>query len=172
MRITGGRARGQRIRGSAPPGVRPTSDRVREALFSIVGQDLTGCRFLDAYGGSGIVGLEAWSRGAIVTVVERNRKVAARLRESGSSIGAMWEVRFGDVLRLSWDDSFDIVFADPPYAIAPGPVAEALAPLVCRDGDGTLVVESEAIAETPASAGVLSLAQGRAYGRTKLSFYR
>ena len=69
MRITGGSLRGRVVPGKVRPGVRPTSSRVREALFSMVGQDLEGVRVLDAFGGSGLLSFEAYSRGAIVTTV-------------------------------------------------------------------------------------------------------
>ena len=99
LRITGGQARGRVLKEPVGPGVRPTTDRVREALFSMVGQDLAGQTFLDAYGGSGIVAIEAWSRGAEVTIVERDRRTLKALERRGAEVGVQWTLVPGDVLR-------------------------------------------------------------------------
>lgn len=168
LRITGGRARGRVLREPVPSGVRPTSSRVREALFSLVGHDLSGRTFLDAYGGSGAIGLEAWSRGATVTVVERDRRVAGSITRRGSEVGAEWTVRTGDVVRLAPTlGAFDIVFLDPPYDIGPLPAIEVLAPHVRE----RLVVETDDRRELPDRIGPLGLEKVRKYGQTVLRVY-
>jgi 16S rRNA (guanine966-N2)-methyltransferase len=122
-RIIGGEARGRRIQ--TPPGgdTRPTSDRVREALFSSLESELgtlRGHAFLDLYAGSGGVGLEARSRGAdAVTLVERSARAAAVIRANLATLGldAVYVV-VAPVGRLRDRGSgpvFDVVFADPPY---------------------------------------------------------
>ena len=93
MKLTGGQARGRSLRGRLPDGVRPTSARVREAVFSMLGQDLDGLAFLDAFGGSGLMGLEAWSRGAQVVVYERQRATARWIQRQGEALGAQWTVQ-------------------------------------------------------------------------------
>jgi 16S rRNA (guanine966-N2)-methyltransferase len=169
LRITGGRARGRVLREPIGTGVRPTTDRVREALFSMLGQDLAGQSVLDAFGGSGIVALEAWSRGARVTVVERDRRALAALRRRGDELGADWTVRAGDVLRLAADlGRFEGVFVDPPYDDDIGAVLAVLAPLATE----WLVAEVRAGAEPPEAAGGLILDRARDYGSTALWVYR
>ncbi|MBN2797689.1 MAG: RsmD family RNA methyltransferase [Deltaproteobacteria bacterium] len=169
IRLSGGIAGGRVLREPVPDGVRPTSARVREALFSLVGQDLAGVRFLDAFGGAGLVGLEAWSRGAEVVVVERSRKALEGIRRRGAEVGASWSIQGGDVLQLAGGlGLFDGVFADPPYEVEPTPVLEALAPLA----RGWLVFEAEVGREFPDQVGGLALDRHRAYGRRGLWVFR
>jgi len=142
---------------------------VREALFSMLGQDQHGRRILDAFGGAGLVGLEAWSRGARVTVFERDRRTCRSIVLRGEQVGADWTVRHGDVMVLAPRlEPFDGVFADPPYGTDPMAVIDALAPLA---GDW-LVLETEAGASAPNEAGALPLDRVRRYGRTQLIVYR
>lgn len=169
IRLTGGAARGQVLREPVVPGVRPTASRVREALFSIVGQDLEGQTVLDAFGGAGIVGLESWSRGAAVTVFERDRKAFQGIVARGKQVGATWTVRQGDVLREAATLSpFDGVFADPPYGTDPAAVIAALG----RLARAWFVLEVPAEAEVPEAAGALPLDRRRSYGITDLVIYR
>jgi 16S rRNA (guanine(966)-N(2))-methyltransferase RsmD len=101
------------------PGLRPTPDRVRETLFNWLGQDLTGLDCLDLFGGSGIVGLEAASRGAAhVTIVERDPRAFAALKQAAKTLeAAQVEVIRCDAVRFAQTASrqFDVVFLDPPY---------------------------------------------------------
>ena len=149
-RIIGGAAGGRRL--ITPRGVatRPTSDRVREALFSAVEAwcgSLDGLRFLDLYAGSGAVGLEAWSRGAgVVTFVEQDRKTAALITRNVETLGASRAVVTASsvvaALRKSPSAPYDIAFLDPPYPLADNEVTAALAALVAGDWlvPGALVV--------------------------------
>lgn len=169
IRLTGGQARGRVLREAVPRGVRPTSSRVREALFSLVGQELSGLRFLDAFGGAGLVALEAWSRGATVTVVERSPRVARSLRSRATEVSATLDVRIGDVLQLaSGLGGFDGVFADPPYADDPAPVLDTLGPLARE----WLVYEGRWPQALPETAGELVLDRSRGYGERGLWVYR
>jgi len=182
MRITGGDLGGRRIK--APRGdVRPTQDRVREALFSMLVERVPGCRFLDLFAGSGIVGLEAWSRGAAYVLwVESVRQTRLQLERTVASLcddGA--RVIGGDVLRvlsrLGMETPFDVIFADPPYdfddraAVRP-PGGSAWARLL--DGvresgllaaDGLLVIETDRPVEL---APGWQLLKERTYGKTRL----
>ncbi|MFK7928839.1 MAG: RsmD family RNA methyltransferase [Myxococcota bacterium] len=168
LRITGGRCRGRVLREAIAPGVRPTTDRVREALFSTLGQDLSGLRWLDAFAGTGIVALEAWSRGAEVTAIERNRRALAGLKRRGAELDADWVVLPGDALSLAGGLSgFDIVFADPPYAVDPVPVLQALAPTVVD----RLILEVAEGTVLPKTAPGIALRRIKEYGSTKLGFY-
>ena len=123
-RIIGGSAGGRRIAAPAGQQTRPTTDRVREALFSSVEAwcgSLQGLRFLDLYAGSGAVGLEAWSRGAgVVTLVESDRRTARLIGENARTLGfTRAEVvcrEVGQVLTAPPSAPYDVVFLDPPYA--------------------------------------------------------
>lgn len=137
-RIIGGSVGGRRI--ATPRGVatRPTSDRVREALFSTIEAwcgSLHGLRFLDLYAGSGAVGLEAWSRGAgIVTLVEQDRRTANLILGNARSLGfTRANVVAGSVpavLRRPPAAPYDVAFLDPPYPVDDDVVAAALHGLV------------------------------------------
>jgi 16S rRNA (guanine(966)-N(2))-methyltransferase RsmD len=119
LRIIGGTWRSRLIDFPAVPGLRPTPDRVRETLFNWLGQDLAGLACLDLFAGSGVLGLEAASRGAVhVTLVERDGRALAALKRNAAALGASAvEIRRADALEflaLS-DRRFDVVFLDPPY---------------------------------------------------------
>lgn len=121
VRIVGGQWRGRKIRFPDVLGLRPTPDSVRERLFNWLGQDLTGYTVLDAFAGSGALGLEAASRYAKqVLLVERQQAVVRALLDSVRMLDAAGQVQVhgGDVLgHLKRDDGlrFDLVFADPPF---------------------------------------------------------
>ena len=121
MRIVGGRWKRTRLEVPDLPGLRPTPDRVRETLFNWLGQDLHGWRCLDAFAGTGALGLEAASRGAAaVVMVERDARLLRALRATCERLGALDIVspRAGDglaVLRGAAAGSLDLVFLDPPY---------------------------------------------------------
>ncbi|MBV2362588.1 16S rRNA (guanine(966)-N(2))-methyltransferase RsmD [Streptomonospora nanhaiensis] len=150
-RIIAGTARGRRI--AVPDGrtTRPTSDRAREALFASALSDLgtfEGLRVLDLYAGSGAIGLEALSRGAAhALLVESDRRVVATLKANIAALGLPGaRVAAARVLRVLAGEPpggpFDVVVADPPYAVAAAEVEEVLVAL--RDGGwlapGALVV--------------------------------
>jgi len=147
LRITGGELGGRRIR--APRrrgrGVRPTTERVREALFSILG-DVSGLRVLDLFSGTGALAIEALSRGASeATLVDRDARLARRnVEELGLSTRAA--VVRSDVMRFlrrAESRGFDLVLCDPPYGLADRPARE-LEPLIrlCLAERGRAVVES------------------------------
>ncbi len=124
MRVTGGELGGRPLQAPRGRSVRPTADRVREALFSTLG-DLAGCDVFDGFAGSGSLGIEALSRGAARAVfVERSPRVLAVLRANLHTLGVeeRAEVRRGDVVqalrRLAAEEApprFDWIFLDPPY---------------------------------------------------------
>lgn len=150
-RIIAGRAGGQRIETPKGSGTRPTSDRVREALFSAVEArwDLDGARVLDLYAGSGALGLEAWSRGAEhVTLVEADRRTAELIGRNARAIGCetadVVPRPVAVVLDTGPGTSYDVVLSDPPYPLADGVVADDLAMLVSQQWlseDALVVVE-------------------------------
>ena len=147
-RIVGGVAGGRRLVMPKGRGTRPTSDRVREGLFSALGGDLSGRSFLDLYAGSGAVGLEASSRGAApVVLVERDTHALVALRANVHDLALPGvAVRAESVRRYLTEpdaQAFDVVFLDPPYA---DPVAEVLELLFAGDwlAPGAVVVVERA----------------------------
>lgn len=149
-RIIGGTAGGRRIRTPSGEATRPTSDRVREALFSSIEAEvgsIAGLRFLDLYAGSGAVGLEAWSRGAgVVTWVEHDRRTAALIRDNARDLGCRSaEVVTAPVARVLHTPPrapYDLVFLDPPYPLSTEEVVADLTALLAHDwlAPGALVV--------------------------------
>jgi 16S rRNA (guanine966-N2)-methyltransferase len=151
-RIIGGTAGGRRIKAPSGDSTRPTSDRVREALFSAIDAavgSISGLRFLDVYAGSGAVGLEARSRGAgVVTLVEHDRRTAALIRQNVKALGLDGvDVLVSPATRALAQPPrapYDIVFLDPPYAVPVGDVVDALGALRDHDWlsrDALVVVE-------------------------------
>lgn len=127
MRITGGKAGGIPITTGRADHVRPATDRMREAVFSSLGERVEGARFLDLFAGSGSYGLEAASRGAAgglfvekhARAVEAlNRNIQAVLKSLGNPDGLTLKVIRRDALRFSSDECFDLIFMDPPYDLA------------------------------------------------------
>ena len=147
MRVVAGRFGGRRL--SAPPGseTRPTADRVREALFSVLG-DVSGLRVLDLFAGSGALGIEALSRGADDAVfVERAPAALRVLAGNLASLGIEAQVHAGDArgfLRKARaaGETYDLVFLDPPYREAGRLAQELDLPAVLAPG-GRIVVESD-----------------------------
>ncbi len=120
VRIIGGQRRRTKLLVLDKPGLRPTPDRVRETLFNWLGQDLSGWRCLDAFAGTGALGLEAASRGAQhVTLVEQDPALVAQLKKQSQHLqAANVQVVRGDgvaVLRQAAVGSFDLIFLDPPF---------------------------------------------------------
>ncbi|MEH1014497.1 16S rRNA (guanine(966)-N(2))-methyltransferase RsmD [Micromonospora sp. CPCC 206060] len=183
-RIVAGTLGGRRI--AAPPGAgtRPTSDRVREALFSAIEADLdlAGARFADLYAGSGAVGLEAYSRGAAeVLLVESDPRAARVIRENIALLRAAPAVRLvtGKVTTVLAagcpGDPYDVVFADPPYAVGDADLTAMLAALVDR---GWLAPDALVVVERSSRTGPVGWVQGitgersRRYGETSLWYGR
>lgn len=118
MRVIAGRFRSRRLKSVPGLSVRPTPDRLREALFNVLAPRLPGTTFLDAYAGSGAVGIEALSRGAKHAIlIERSAKALAVLRENVSTLGLKDEATVvrGSAAVLLHNYPCDIAFLDPPY---------------------------------------------------------
>jgi 16S rRNA (guanine(966)-N(2))-methyltransferase RsmD len=180
MRITGGQARGKLIAAQKGMLVRPTADRVRESLFDIL-TAIAGKSFLDIFAGSGIVGLEALSRGAAdVVFIEKNSRIAKKLKDNIEHIGfalkaeviAAPAAQAIEALLLR-GKRFDILFADPPYN--KGMVGEVLGfnnleKLMAEDALFILQhSKKESIGELKTDA--LLLRDQRKYSDTVLSFF-
>ncbi len=181
MRVIAGSARGRRL--AAPPGsdTRPTADRVREALFSILGPPPAGAVVLDLFAGAGTLGIEALSRGAERAVFADHARAAARvLRKNLEELGlaARAEVHVGDATRfaerLGRDGrSFSWIFLDPPYAagLADAALAAIGAGRLLAE-DGVAVVEHDRRSPPLPVQAPLFKADSRRYGDTELTFYR
>jgi len=172
LRIVAGRWRGRRLVAPRGRDTRPTSDRVREALFSILGP-LDGERVLDLFAGSGALGLEALSRGAAsATLVERAPAALRALRDNARDLGADAEIVAADArtfLRSAREQGaeYSLVFLDPPYAAATGLARELpLAPVLARGA--RVVAESDRRAPLDLE---LPLTDERRYGDTLIRIY-
>lgn len=181
MRIIAGSAKGHRL--SLPRGrtIRPTTDRVREALFNILAPRIQGATFLDLYSGSGSVGLEALSRGAsLVVFVDNDVKsmttLMGNLKKSGLSDKDV-VVHKGDVIqvlaRLDKETfSFDVVFMDPPYACGlVEPTLSVVSSASLLRPDGLVIVEHGIGEEIPRCIKHLEIESVRQYGDSILSFF-
>jgi 16S rRNA (guanine966-N2)-methyltransferase len=178
-RIIGGDAGGRRLKAPAGDRTRPTTDRVREALFSAIDSalgSLHGLRFLDVYAGSGAVGLEARSRGAgVVTLVEQDRRTAGVIRDNVRALGFDHvEVVVSDAARALGHPPpapYDVAFLDPPYAL---PVDDVVAALRALHGHGWLSPAALVVVERSSRGPELSWPAGltgdrvRRYGETVL----
>jgi 16S rRNA (guanine966-N2)-methyltransferase len=181
-RIVAGAAGGQRI--AVPPhGVRPTSDRVREALFSTLESQLgslTGLRVLDLYAGSGAVGLEAMSRGAgVVTAVESDRRTARLVTANAQSLGfrgvEVLAQPAAKVVGLPARAPYDVVFADPPYFVDASEVESVLGLLLAHGwvtAGSVVVVERSSRTPEPAWPQGFSRLRAKQYGETVLWYVR
>lgn len=188
MRIISGFARGRRL--VAPPGrtqdIRPTSDRAREALFSILGSRVTGSRVLDLYAGTGALGLEALSRGAdevilvdfhrqALELIHRNVILCQAGNEHGNVVVIRFDLRKGlppQVTGRSDLNRFDLIFLDPPYSQGLSlKTLEYLANGQLLADDGIIVAEERSSETLPECCGVLTLTDQRIYGDTGFWLY-
>jgi 16S rRNA (guanine966-N2)-methyltransferase len=178
-RIIGGSAGGRRINTPRGSNTRPTSDRVREALFSAVESwcgSLDGLRVLDLYAGSGAVGLEARSRGAgVVTLVEHDRKTAALIADNIRTLGFsrvdVVTAPVATTLGRAPVAPYDLVFLDPPYSLPDKDVAQDLQALVDNGWlvpGGLVVVERGSRGAGPDWPAGLVPEREKRYGETSL----
>jgi len=179
MRVIAGEFGGRRLDAPRGRSTRPTSDRVREALFMTL-EPLVGLKVVDLFAGSGALGIEALSRGAVRADFVESDPAARRILEKNLALlgiesrSRIWPLRLPQGLRALKDvlGVADVVLADPPYG---GDEARALLHAL---GDGAVgrearvVVEHHAKDELPERAGGLSRARSRRYGETVVSTYR
>ncbi|MEU0879144.1 16S rRNA (guanine(966)-N(2))-methyltransferase RsmD [Lentzea sp. NPDC005914] len=171
-RIVAGTAGGRRLK-VPPKGTRPTSDRVREALFSSLEamMDLDGARVLDLYAGSGALGFEALSRGAgHATFVESDKRAAEVLKANARELGFAGVVianRTAEAYVTAEGERFDVVFADPPYAVGDDELAKVLHGLKDRLApDAVLIVERASRSSEPAWPEQVESLRAKRYGDT------
>jgi len=174
VRVVAGDLGGRRLQAPSGRATRPTADRVREALFSILG-DVSGVRVLDLYAGSGALGIEALSRGAArAEFVDSDRRAVEAIRRNLAELGIEGEVRRRDA--LSWlgqaggGRTYDLVFCDPPYDSAvrlAEPLSERLPAILSESA--RIVTESDKRSPLELS---LPLLRERTYGDTRIAVYR
>lgn len=177
MRVIAGVAKGRRLR--APRGARPTTDRVKEALFSSLAPRLPGARVLDLFAGSGALAIEALSRGADHAVLVDRARAAGEVMRANLDVAGL--AQHAEVVTAEVDatvrardaagDRFDIVLLDPPYATAPSQLTTTLrlvAPLVAPSG--VVVVETATRSAALELPSALLTDRTRRYGDTTLIF--
>jgi 16S rRNA (guanine966-N2)-methyltransferase len=175
MRVIAGTYGGRTLKAPPGDGTRPTSDRVRESLFSILGDRTAEARVLDLFAGSGALGLEALSRGAQeVTFVDDHRSAIAAIKGNLTALKTTANVRQSDALKFLLAASasgaqYDLVFLDPPYRLA-----ERLAPPLSEALPAVLAPGAVAVAESDRRAPLaldLPLKDERRYGDTLIRIY-
>ena len=176
MRVITGTARGRRLDTLPGDTTRPTSEKVKESLFSAIQFDIEGRRVLDLFAGSGQLGIEALSRGASGCVfVDKNTEAVKVIRQNLQHTGLSATAQVLSTDALSYlarpNDRFDLVFLDPPYAAdLLLPALTKVAPLV-NDG-GIIVCETEDGIELPQRVDRFSVARTYRFGRIFVWLYR
>ena len=179
MRIIAGEMRSRKLKAPEGMDTRPTADRVKEALFSILLNDLPGARVLDLYGGSGALALEALSRGAeSAVIVDLSAKACQCIQENIDTLNCRDRarlLRMKDTAALAalqkQGDAFDLIFLDPPYRMDTTPICAAIMEMNLLRQGGKVIVEHSK--ETPPKVQPpLTLTDHREYGVAGLSFYQ
>lgn len=177
MRVTGGTGKGRRLKAPPGPGVRPTSDKVKQALFNILGEKVAGAAFLDLFAGAGGIGIEALSRGAArVVFVDDSRRSLEVIQENivQTGFGDRAEVvasRAEAYLRRT-TERFDVLFLDPPYAEELKPLLELISGAEVLRPDAIVLAEHFRKQPSPEKPGALTLYREAKYGDTVLAFYK
>ena len=182
MRIIAGQFKSRQLKATPPAGTRPTSDKLRETLFNILGPSVRGCTFLDGCAGVGAIGIEAISRGAqLVVFVDQSRKAVRMTRDNLRALDIaegfrILELDIGRSLELCAREGtvFDVAFIDPPYdrddiykdALERFGSRQLLRPA------GVLVIEHSKRNDVPEAAGTLRRSRTVVQGDSTLSFYR
>jgi 16S rRNA (guanine966-N2)-methyltransferase len=175
MRIIGGRFKRRQLASPTGPGLRPTSDRLRETLFNVLGPGVEGARVLDLFAGTGALGLEALRRGAAaVTFVERDRRALEVLAENvrRCDAGALSTTIAGTFPGAAVPAAaFDLVLLDPPYGFDALEAALSTAAALVAPG-GRLVLEHDSRRASPERVEGLERVRLLEAGDSALSFYR
>ena len=173
MRIVAGTLKGRRLQGPVTDDVRPTSDRLRETLFNVLGPTVKGNRVLDAFAGTAAVGLEALSRGAVHVTFYENDPKAAKVAEANilhCGVGSLCQVIRADFLKSKGRADCDLVFLDPPYD--DDGLNAVLRVAATHATPGSLIVlEHRRSRESPPEEGSLVRTRVLLSGDSALSFY-
>ncbi len=181
MRITGGKSKGRTLASPKGMDIRPTTDKVREAIFNIIGQDMTGLYVLDLFAGTGIFGIEALSRGAQHTVFIDNSQQSIKLIKrnlatcSFQNSGIVLQRDLRKAIPLNHpglQNNFDLIFLDPPYRkdlIIP--LLEKISSTDMLSKKSRIVTELSKNEILPNSIGNFEMADTRLYGDTRINIY-
>lgn len=182
MRITGGQVKGRLLASLRGLNIRPTSDRVREAIFSLIGQDVTGLKVLDLFAGTGSLGIEALSRGASWSLFVDNSIQSIKIIKKNLALCGYEP--FGFILKrdltrgLPWKNAlmkkkFDLVLIDPPYGkkFIP-PLMKELVDREILASPAVLITESSKSESLPVASEKLQVVKTRTYGETKIDVYQ
>jgi len=180
LRVIAGEYRGRRLDRIEGTDIRPTSDMVKESLFNILGDAVIDSNFLDLFGGTGGIGIEALSRGAKhVVFIDSNIKSIKVLKENLKHLNIennieVFHTDYSTAISklYKYNKQFDIIFIDPPYSV--GIAQSALGeldrnPIIAQAG--LVIVEHDSRDEMPESTGKLYMYRNKQYGNTTLSFY-
>lgn len=178
MKIVGGKWRSHSLAQPKTRAVRPLSEKVRAAIFDVVGP-IDGMTVLDAYAGSGAAGFEALSRGAmLVEAIEANRNVARVIQDNAKSLGADFSYVLYQMTVETWlaspaqqagRERYEAIIADPPYSQLDDEILSRLASFLVSDGR---LIISHGSKRTPPVIESGELIQTKVYGDSALSFYR
>ncbi|MCH5198087.1 MAG: 16S rRNA (guanine(966)-N(2))-methyltransferase RsmD [Oscillospiraceae bacterium] len=176
MRIVSGTARGRKLLTPEGIDIRPTTDKVKEAMFSIIQFDLQNKAVLDLFAGTGQLGLEAISRGAkSVCFVDSSKKALELVKKNIALTGFSKSARvsYGDSFSFlkSCNEKFDIIILDPPYENGMCEKAAALLPDVLRN-NAIVICETRPDEKLPENIGKLKIAKEYKYSAIKLTVYR
>lgn len=174
VRLISGKYGGRTIEGSGTNRTHPMGERIRGSLFNIIGSEIEGAVVLDAFAGSGSLGLEAISRGAThATFIERDRVAQNVISNNIKTLGAGEQAKLVKTSVANWfettENQFDIIFADPPYHDLQLSTAMKLTKLL--KPNGLMVLSYTGRGEVPTDLGVV-VVDNRKYGDAVLTFYR
>lgn len=176
MRVVSGTFRGLKLETIVEDGIRPTTDKVKEAVFDILQFEIPGKRFLDLFGGSGQIGIEAASRGASeVVIVEKNRKALEVIKRNVSKIQGRLNIRvinadaFDFLAKLY--DKIDIAFLDPPYK---SDLLEKISDRIgsVMNSEGMIITETASDVQSRVNIGNFNNTKSYSYGSIMINFYR
>ena len=173
MRIIAGKHKGRKLNAFDGVDIRPTSDRAREALFNTLQNDIFGAAFYDGFAGSGAVGIEALSRGAVVTMTDVSPKSIKLIKDNLALIGEKADVLQEDCIGFlkRTDKKFDVIFLDPPYAL--DVLENALRVIGERKiltENGLVIVEKDEWVAVEVDG--LKFLKEKKYGKAKFTYYR
>lgn len=181
MRVITGTAKGRKLKSPKGMETRPTSDRIKEALFNIIGPRVIDVNFLDLYAGTGAIGIEALSRGALKAVfVEKNPNTVKIVRENLRLTGLLEkaEILTHDADRAinlisAKGEKFELIFIDPPYLKDLEKVSlEMIESKFLLAPGGLVITESSKLDKMPHEVGQLKMFRQEKYGDTVLTFYQ
>ena len=177
MKVIAGKYKGRALQSPKDPSISPTSGKVKEALFSILTEEINGARFLDIFAGSGAIGVEALSRGALFTVfIDENRDSIKTIRENIRRLGIKdnYDILAGDfessLKRLNGD--FNIIFADPPYAFKDYDLLfKSIFELKLLNEKGLLIIEHRKNIDLSQEVYGFTKVKCKRYGTASMSIY-